>query len=163
MCQITRYPAAYLLRSVSTKSIVKALAQFISIFVIPKIIQTDKVTNFSSRMFAEVLQQLHVKPHKSTAIHRLREVWIHQTLKQLLRSYCIELNKDWEEGHPWLMLAAREVTQDSLGFSPNDLVFGHAVRGPLATLFDEPVKPTSPQICWIMLMDFATDFCWLVN
>lgn len=40
----------------------------------------------------------------------------------------------WEEG---LLLAAREVCQDSLGFSPNDLVFGHRVRGPLAVLQDD--------------------------
>lgn len=40
-----------------------------------------------------------------------------------------ELDRDWEEGLPWLMLAAREFSQES----PNDLVFGHKVRGPLAS------------------------------
>lgn len=34
------------------------------------------------------------------------------------------------------MLAAREVTQESTGFSPNELVFAHLVRGPLAVLRD---------------------------
>lgn len=34
------------------------------------------------------------------------------------------------------MLAGREVLQESTGFSPNDLVFGHTVRGPLAVLRD---------------------------
>ncbi len=42
----------------------------------------------------------------------------------------------WEEGLTWLMLSAREVCQESTGFSPNDLVFGHTVRGPLAVLRD---------------------------
>lgn len=36
----------------------------------------------------------------------------------------------------WLLLAAREVTQESTGFSPNDLVFAHSVCGPLAVLRD---------------------------
>ena len=56
----------------------------------------------------------------------------HQTLKSLLRAYCTELDRDWEGGLPWLILAAREAVQESTGFSPNDLVFGHKVRGPLA-------------------------------
>jgi len=56
-----------------------------------------------------------------------------QTLQALLRAYCVELNRDWE-GLPWLLLAAREVQQESLGFSPNYLVFGHSVRGPLSIL-----------------------------
>ena len=33
------------------------------------------------------------------------------------------------------MLAAREAVQEGTGFSPNSLVFGHVVRGPLAVLF----------------------------
>ena len=41
---------------------------------------------------------------------------------------------DWEEGLPWLLLAAREVVQESTWVSPNDLVFGHKEHGPLAVL-----------------------------
>ncbi len=52
----------------------------------------------------------------------------HQTLKSLLRAYSTEMEGDWEEGLPWLMLSAREACQESTGFSPNDLVFGHTVR-----------------------------------
>ncbi len=70
--------------------------------------------------------------HKSSAYHPESSGALklfHQTLKQLLRAYCNELNKDWKEGLAWWMLAARKVVQESLGFSPNDLVFGHRVRG----------------------------------
>lgn len=38
MCQATRYPAAYALRTITTKSVVKCLSQFISIFGLPKVI-----------------------------------------------------------------------------------------------------------------------------
>lgn len=46
-------------------------------------------------------------------------------------------------GLPWLLLSAREVVQESTGFSPNDMIFGHTVRGPLAVLQTEcqPSKP----------------------
>lgn len=44
------------------------------------------------------------------------------------------MNADWEDGLPWLLLTAREVTRESTGFSPNDLVFGRTVRGPITVL-----------------------------
>lgn len=46
----------------------------------------------------------------------------------------MQLGRDWEEGLPWLMLAPREVTQDSSGFSPNKLVFLHMVWDQLAVV-----------------------------
>ncbi|XP_034567353.1 uncharacterized protein LOC117832370 [Notolabrus celidotus] len=146
MCQRTRYPAAYPLRSITTKAVVKALTRFISIFGIPKVIQSDQGSNFSSKLFAQVLRQLDVRHDQSSAYHAQSQGVLerfHQTLKSMLRKYCVELNQDWEEGLPWLLLAAREVIQESTGFSPNELVFGHAVRGPLALLRD-PVAPAEP-------------------
>lgn len=95
-----------------------------------------------------MLGKLHIKHIQSTAYHPESQgaiEWFHQTLKSLLRSYCTELSHDWEEGLPWLMLAAREVTQESTGFSPNELVFGHTVRSPLAVLQADWKKPPPPE------------------
>ncbi|XP_060727503.1 uncharacterized protein LOC132846805 [Tachysurus vachellii] len=64
------------------------------------------------------------------------ERW-HQTLKSSLRKYCLETGNDWEEGVPFVLFAVREARQDSLGFSPSELVFGHNVRGPLKMLKEE--------------------------
>lgn len=43
------------------------------------------------------------------------------------------------------MLAAREVSQESLVFSPSDLVFSHKVRGPLASLHSDWQAKEAPQ------------------
>lgn len=157
MCQNTRYPAAFPLRKITTKAVVKALSQFIAIFGIPRIIQSDWGTNFTSKMFAEILKQLRVRHQQSSAYHPQSQGALerfHQTLKALLCAYCTELGRDWEEGVPWLLLAAREVTQSSLGFSPNDLVFGHKVRGPLAVLQDNLKGKETP----ISLLDYVNGF-----
>ena len=140
MCQSTRYPAAYPLRTITTKAVVRALSQFMSIFGIPRVCQSDNGSNFTSHMFAQVLQQLKIKHNKATAYHAQSQGALerfHQTLKSMLRAYCVQMGDDWEDGLPWLLLAAREVTQESLGFSPNELVFGHTVRGLLAVLQDD--------------------------
>lgn len=52
------------------------------------------------------------------------------------------------------MLAAREVIQESTGFSPNDLVFGHTVCGPLAVLQDDWKKTPPPT----NLIDYVNGF-----
>ena len=55
-------------------------------------------------------------------------------LKTMLRAYCYEQAKDWDEGIPLLLFAIRESVQESLGFSPFELVYGREVRGPLKLL-----------------------------
>ncbi len=52
------------------------------------------------------------------------------------------------------MLAAREVVRESTGFSPNDLVFGHTVHGPLVVLQEGLVESKPPR----NLMDYVNRF-----
>ena len=52
----------------------------------------------------------------------------HQTLKNMIRSYCFDTEKDWDDGIYLLLFAVRESVQESLGFSPFELVFGHTVK-----------------------------------
>ena len=42
--------------------------------------------------------------------------------------------KDWDEGIPLLLFAITESIQESLGFSPFELVYGREVWGPLKLL-----------------------------
>ena len=48
-----------------------------------------------------------------------------------MRAFCHDSGKDWDLAVPFVMFAVREVPSESLGFSHNELVFGHRVRGPL--------------------------------
>ena len=90
MCQATRYPAAYPLRSITTKSVMKALSQFISVFANAKVIQTDQGSNFRSQLFPQVLQQFQIKHNQASAYHPQSQGALerfHQTLKSLLRAW----------------------------------------------------------------------------
>ncbi len=51
----------------------------------------------------------------------------HRTLKTMINAYCFDNQKDWDEGIDLLLFATREVGQESVGFSPFELV--------LATLY----------------------------
>ena len=63
----------------------------------------------------------------------------------MLREYCHDTGRDWDEGVHFTLFAIREAKQESLGFSPAELVFGHSVRGPLKVLKEPFLCNVSPQ------------------
>ena len=137
MCTSTRFPEAIPLRNIKAKTIVKTLVEFFTRFGLPKAIQSDQGSNFMSNLFKQVMERLGIKHYKSSAYHPESQGALerfHQTLKNMMRCYCFDNEKDWDEGIPMLLFAARESVQESLGFSPFELVFGHSVRGPLKLL-----------------------------
>ena len=116
MCSSTRFPEAIPLRSIKTNTILKALIKFFTLFGLPK--------------FQQVMNQLGIKQYKSSAYHPKSQGALerfHQTLKTMIRMYCIENSRDWDEGVHLLLFAVRESVQESLGFSPFELVFGYVV------------------------------------
>lgn len=135
------FPEAVPLRSLRAKAVVKALIKcffgvfwffvffFFTMFRHPRRLQSDQGTNFMSTLFSQVMQQLSVKHQVSSTYHPESQGALerfHQTLKSTLRNHCLESNREWDEGLPLLMFAIRETSQESLGFSPAELVFGHS-------------------------------------
>lgn len=140
MCASTRFPEAIPLRNIKAKAIVKALVKFFTLFGIPESIQSDQGSNFMSGIFRQVMQELGVKQHRSSAYHPESQGALerfHQTIKTMLRAYCLENDRNWDEGLPLVLFAVREVVQESLGFSPFELVFGHTVHGPLKVMKEQ--------------------------
>ena len=143
MCSSTSFPESIPLRSNKTHAILHALIKFFTLFGLPKSIQSDQGTNFMAHTFQQVMNQLRIillmwktcistgayHPESQGALERF-----HKTLKTLIRMYCIENSRDWDEGVHLLLFAIRESVQESLGFSPFELVFGHVVQGPVLLL-----------------------------
>ena len=85
--------------------------------------------------FQQVINQLGIKQSSSYHLESQGALErFHQTLKTMIKMYCIENSKDWDEGVHLLLFVLRESFQESLGFSLFELVFGHAVQGPLLLL-----------------------------
>ena len=90
-----------------------------------------------SGIFQQVMHDLGIKQYRSSAYHPESQGALerfHQTLKNMIRSYCFDTGKGWDEGIHLLHFAVRESVQESLGFSPFELVFGRTVPGPLKLL-----------------------------
>lgn len=130
----SRYPEAIPLRNIHAKTVVREMIAFFTRFGLPKEVQSDRGSNFMSKVFKDSLKELGISQVTSTAYHPQSQGAIeryHQTLKSMLRKYCYENTKDWDKGLPYLLFATRECPVESLGFSPFELMFTHEVRGPL--------------------------------
>ena len=104
------------------------------------------------------MHELGIKQYRSSAYHPESQGALerfHQTLKNMIRSYCFDTEKDWDEGIHLLLFAVRESVQESLGFSPFELVFGHSVRGPLKLLKE---KFLSNDETPLNLLQYVSDF-----
>ena len=104
------------------------------------------------------MHELRIKQYRSSAYHPESQGALerfHQTLKNMIRSYCFDTEKDWDEGIHLLLFAVRESVQESLGFSPFELVFGHSVRGPLKLLKE---KFLSNDETPLILLQYVSDF-----
>ena len=133
----TRYPEAMPIRSIHAKVAVKNLLTFFTRFGFSKEIQSDRGINFTSNLFAKAMKDLNIYHIVSSAYHPQSQGALerhHQTLKRVLRTYCQTHGKDWDQGVQFALFALREAPSESLGFSPNQLVFGHRVRGPLEVI-----------------------------
>ena len=115
MCKATRFPEAVPLRSIKAPKIVNALVRFFTLVGLPRSVQSDQGSNFMSGLMQQAMYQLGVKQYKSSAYHPQSQGTLerfHQTLKNMLRTYCIENNRDWDQGVHLLLFAARESVQE---------------------------------------------------
>ena len=140
MCTATRYPEAFPLKNIRAKNISKCLLHMFTSVGIPREIQCDQGSNFCSNLFKEVLKELGIKQALSSAYHPQSQGCLerfHQTFKCMLKKYCLETNHDWDEHVDLLLFALRECPQESLGYSPFELLYGRQIRGPLKVLKDQ--------------------------
>ena len=133
----TRYPEAVPLRSIDATHVAEELMKVFARVGIPQEILTDQGANFTSQLLREVYRLLHVQPIRTSPYHPQTDGLVerfNQTLKAMLRRAATDEGRDWDKLIPYLLFAYREVPQASTGFSPFELLYGRAVRGPLDIL-----------------------------
>jgi transposase InsO family protein len=135
----TRYPEAIALPRIETERVAEALLEMLSRGGIPPDVLTDLGTQFTSDLMKEVSRLLSFTRLSTTPYHPMCNGLVEKfngTLKSMLRRMCAERPKDWDR---YLTLSAmlfayREAPQESLGFSPFELLYGRTVRGPMSIL-----------------------------
>ena len=133
----TRYPEAVALPSIDTERVAEALVEIFCRIGVPHEMLTDMGSQFTSKLLSEVSRLISLNRLTTTPYHPMCNGLVEKfngTLKQMLKRMCVERPKDWDKYLPAVLFAYREVPQESLGFSPFELVYGRSVRGPMAIL-----------------------------
>ena len=149
----TRYPEAVALKRIDTESVAEALIDIYSRVGVPREVLSDQGKQFTSDLMKEVSRLLSIRQLTTTPYHPCCNGLVERfngTLKSMLRKCCEEQPRQWNRFIPALLFAYRDTVQDSTGYSPFQLLYGHQVRGPLTILKelwtrdigDEEVKTT---------------------
>ena len=145
----TRWFKVIPLRDITTKGVIEKLTfHWISRYGVPHELVTDRVSQFMSLDFANLLRQMGIKHRPTTSynpqcnglVERL-----HRVLKESLRC---QLNASWYNQLPLILLSLRNAYSRSTGTSPAKTVFRTPLRLP-AEIFtpmctDQPAPCTSP-------------------
>ena len=126
----TRYPEAVALPSIETERVAEALVEMFSRVGILDEMLTDCGSKFTAEVMKEVSRLLSLQQLTTTPYHPMCNGLVerfHATMKQKLHRMCAERPKDWDKYLPALLFAIREVPQESLGFSPFELLYGRSV------------------------------------
>lgn len=133
----TRYPEAIALPSIETERVAEALMEMFSRIGVPREMLTDMGSQFTSSLMTEVSRLISLKQWTTTPYHPSCNGLVERfngTLKIILKRLCSEKPKDWDKYLSAVLFAYREVPQESLGYSPFELVYGRVVRGPISIL-----------------------------
>ena len=124
----TRYADAIALRNITSGDILQALYKRIFLkFGVPKIIQSDRGTQFDSKETMDMLKRIGVEQRFSTAYYPQAQGLIekfNRTLVSMIRKYVNDNHTNWDEKIDFVVWHYNTTRQDSLGFSPYELVFG---------------------------------------
>ncbi len=104
---------------------------------VPEEVLTDQGPNFMSALLEEVYRVLQIRRIRTTPYHPQTDGLVERfngTLKSMLKKFTNRNATDWDEYLPYLLFAYREAPQESTGFSPFEMLYGHRVRGPLDIL-----------------------------
>ena len=133
----TRYPIAIPMTSIETVDVAEALVSIFAGVGIPREILSDRGSQFTSDLMKEITRLLSIKQLTTTPYHAMCNGLVEKcngTLKSMLKRMTHERPGDWDRYIPALLFAYREVPQESLKFSPFELLYGRTVRGPMSIL-----------------------------
>ena len=140
--RFTRWPAAVPLKDITTETVMNAFTHgWISAHGVPQTITTDRGSQFTSELWAQLMSTWGIRHATTTAYHPEANGLVerlHRRLKESLMAHCGEERNEWYYKLPMSLLAIRTTLKPDIGASPADLVYGEGLAVP------GDVLPTNP-------------------
>ena len=137
MDYVTRYPETVALPSIEAERVAEALLEMFCRLGILSEMLTYMGSQFTSEVMKEVSRLISLKQLTTTPYHPMCNGLVEKvngTLKQMLKRLCLDRPKFWDRYISPVLFAYRDAPQESLGFTPFELIYGRSVRGPMYIL-----------------------------
>ena len=135
----TRYVEVYAIPDVEAKTVAeKMVSKFICRYGVPVQYHTDQGSQFTSALFQEMCKILHIDKTRNSSNHPQSSGLVKKlngTIEDMLSKFISKNHKDWDTFLTFLMLVYRSSPHDTLGESPNTMMFGREVLMPVDLLF----------------------------
>ena len=132
--RFSRWPAAIPLKDINTETVINALAHgWIGAFGIPETITTDRGSQFTSAVWAQLLETWGIRHSMTTAYHPEANGLVerlHRRLKESLMAICGEDTHLWFSKLPMALLSIRTTLKPDIEASPAELVYGEGLAVP---------------------------------
>ena len=135
----TRFPDAIPLCNIDTVSVAEALVDVFCRVGVPHEILSDRGTQLKSDLMSEILKLLSIKALFTSPYHSACNGMVERmngTLKNMLKKVCMDHPAEWDRYINAVLFAYREIPNDTLRFSPFELLYGRTVRGPLSIIHE---------------------------
>ena len=141
----TKYIIAKPIPDLRAETVAKVLVhEWILRLGTPRIIHSDRGTQFTSNVFKEMCKLLGVRQTLNSAYHPRENGQIermNETIERLLAMTVNKTQSDWASKLSYVMSAYRATPHKTTGLSPNQLMFGREFEVPIDLLIGRPKDP----------------------
>ena len=139
---LTRWVEAFPVPSVEATVIARLLIdEIISRHGAPRVLLSDRGTNFLSKVVAEVCKIFQIQKVNTSSYHPQTDGLVERfnsTLCQSLSIYVSKKQKDWDDFAPLILFAHRTCVLNAIGDSPFYVLYGREPRLPIDVKYLPP-------------------------
>ena len=139
---LTRWCEAFPVPSIEANMIARLLVdEIIARHGAPRVLLSDKGTNFLSKLVAEVCKIFQIQKVNTSSYHPQTDGLVERfnsTLCQSLSMYVAKNQKDWDDFIPLILFAHRTSISEAIGDSPFYCLYGREPRLPVDVKFLPP-------------------------
>lgn len=133
-CELTKFIEAYPIKNKESVTVARSIIQnFVLRFGIPKVIATDRGSEFISSTMVEVCKLLKIQKLMSTAYHHQSIGSLenaHKHLGAFLRTYSGNNGYDWSHWIPFWCFSYNNTVHSETKYTPFELIFGRPCNIP---------------------------------